>query len=148
MPQYLSPGVYVEEISGPRTIEGVSTSTAGFVGPTRMGPISGTPSVLTSLSDFIATYGSLDPLEFEDAGTMINYVGQSVREFFDNGGSLLYVSRVYDFGSNAASLLFAGGTPVPFGYAWAQQTGSGSPPRRWRSPGPVDIRDRVVTWRC
>ena len=128
MPQYLSPGVYVEEISGPRTIEGVSTSTAGFVGPTRMGPISGTPSVLTSLSDFIATYGSLDPLEFEDAGTMINYVGQSVREFFDNGGSLLYVSRVYDFGSNAASLLFAGGTPVPFGYAWAQQTGSGSPP--------------------
>ena len=32
MPEYLAPGVYVEEIStGPRPIEGVSTSTAGFV---------------------------------------------------------------------------------------------------------------------
>ena len=128
MPQYLSPGVYVEEISGPRTIEGVSTSTAGFVGPTRMGPISGTPSVLTCLSDFVAAYGSLDPLEFADAGEMTNYVGQSVREFFDNGGSLLYVSRIYDFGPNAASLLFPGGWPVPYGYAWAQQASVASPP--------------------
>ena len=35
MPEYLSPAVYVEEInSGARTIEGVSTSTVGFVGQT------------------------------------------------------------------------------------------------------------------
>jgi uncharacterized protein len=135
MAQYLSPGVYVEEIPGPRTIEGVSTSTAGFVGPTRMGPISGTPSVLTCLSDYVATYGSLDPMEFADAGQMINYVGQSVREFFDNGGSLLYVSRVYDFGPHPQTLLFPGGWPVPYGYAWAQQMSAGSPP----TPG-------TITW--
>ena len=35
MPQYLSPGVYVEEINaGPKPIEGVSTSVCGAVGMT------------------------------------------------------------------------------------------------------------------
>ena len=39
MPEYLAPGVYVEEIStGPKPIEGVSTSVAGFVGPTGARP--------------------------------------------------------------------------------------------------------------
>ncbi len=38
MPEYLAPGVYVEEVNtGPRPIEGVSTSTAGFVGETERG---------------------------------------------------------------------------------------------------------------
>ncbi|MGD1094910.1 MAG: phage tail protein, partial [Bryobacteraceae bacterium] len=97
MPQYLSPGVYVEETSfRTATIEGVSTSTAAFVGPTRFGPITGTPSILTCLADFEGTYGSIDMLEFDDKwGEMINYVGQAVRSFFDNGGSLLYVSRTF-----------------------------------------------------
>jgi len=135
MPQYLSPGVYVEEIPGPRTIEGVSTSTAGFVGPTRFGPMSGTPPLLTSLSDFVAIYGSLDPLEFDDIGLPItNFLAQSVREFFDNGGHLLYVSRIFNTpsdqtqsGNNPPSLPFFSG-PVPYGYSWAQVAGSGSPP--------------------
>ena len=39
MPEYLSPGVYVEEIEiGGKPIEGVSTSTAGFLGETERGP--------------------------------------------------------------------------------------------------------------
>ena len=38
MPEYLSPGVYIEEIdNGPRPIQGVGTSTAGFVGRTERG---------------------------------------------------------------------------------------------------------------
>ena len=44
MPEYLAPGVYVEEVNtGPRPIEGVSTSTAGFVGETERGPTRPTP---------------------------------------------------------------------------------------------------------
>ncbi len=136
MAQYLSPGVYVEEIPSPQTIEGVSTSTAGFVGPTRMGPITGTPPPLSSVAAYVAIYGSLDQLTFEDVGIQTtNFVGQAVREFFDNGGSLLYVSRIYDFGPNAQSLLFPGGTPVPYGYAWAQQPAGTSPPP-----------DQQITW--
>ena len=39
MPEYLAPGVYVEEIEmGGKPIEGVSTSTAGFLGETERGP--------------------------------------------------------------------------------------------------------------
>ena len=42
MPEYLAPGVFIEEIpSRLRAIEGVSTSTAAFVGPARRGPVPG-----------------------------------------------------------------------------------------------------------
>jgi hypothetical protein len=57
MPEYLAPGVYVEEIStGPRPIEGVSTSTTGFAGQTERGP--GTPKLVTSWQKFVGWYGT------------------------------------------------------------------------------------------
>lgn len=91
MPEYLAPGVYVEETSfRAKSIEGVSTSTTGFVGPARKGPVGGTPELLTSFGDFERVYGGLDNLEY---GT--NFLAHSVRAYFDNGGSRLYVSRVY-----------------------------------------------------
>jgi phage tail sheath protein FI len=46
MPEYLHPGVYIEEQPAPQSIEGVSTSTAGFVGVTQKGPTSGLPQLL------------------------------------------------------------------------------------------------------
>ncbi len=50
MPEYLAPGVYVEETSfRAKSIEGVGTSTTAFVGPTRRGPVTGTPELVTSL---------------------------------------------------------------------------------------------------
>jgi hypothetical protein len=99
MPEYLAPGVYVEETSfRPKTIEGVSTSTAGFVGPTRFGPIKGEPALLTSFSDFERIYGGLDQLEY--SGTRRpNYIAHSVRAFFEEGGKRLYVSRVFQANS-------------------------------------------------
>ena len=43
MPEYLAPGVYVEETSfRAKSIEGVGTSTTAFVGPTRKGPVAST----------------------------------------------------------------------------------------------------------
>jgi phage tail sheath protein FI len=60
MPEYLSPGVYVEELStGPRPIEGVSTSTLGFVGQTERGPTS--PRLVTSILDYQRLYGGYLP---------------------------------------------------------------------------------------
>ena len=67
MPEYLSPGVYIEETSyRSKTIEGVSTSTAGFVGPARFGPVSGQPELVTSLADFQRIFGDLEDLHFSD----------------------------------------------------------------------------------
>ena len=97
MPEYLAPGVFVEEVSfRQKTIEGVSTSTAGFVGPTRFGPVGGEPELLTSFADFERIYGGLDPLDFTDgSGPSTNFLAQGVRAFFEEGGRRLYVSRVY-----------------------------------------------------
>jgi phage tail sheath protein FI len=74
MPEYLSPGVYVEETSfRSKSIEGVSTSTAGFVGPARWGPISGEPELITNLADFERIYGGFDNLMFNGVATT-NYL--------------------------------------------------------------------------
>jgi phage tail sheath protein FI len=104
VPEYLAPGVYVEETSfRAPSIEGVGTSTAAFVGPTLTGPVAGTPlgaipELLTSFGDFSSIYGGFDNLTLSansaDAKN-INYLALSVKAFFDNGGSRLYVSRVF-----------------------------------------------------
>src|SRR5258708_424703 len=94
MPEYLAPGVYVEEVSfRADSIGGLSTSIAGFIGSTLFGPAFGVPELLASYSDFENIYGGLDEIHFEDAGETINYMAQAVRAFFENGGQQLYVSR-------------------------------------------------------
>ena len=50
MAEYLSPGVYVEEFdSGSVPMEGVSTSTAGFIGVAEKGSVIGTRYWLLTL---------------------------------------------------------------------------------------------------
>ena len=86
MPEYLSPGVYVEEVStGPRPIEGVSTSTAGFVGQTERGPEY--PVLVTSWLEYQRTFGSY-------LGPDITYLAYAVQGFFDNGGKRAFIARV------------------------------------------------------
>src|SRR5918996_639499 len=58
MPEYLAPGVFMEEVSyRAKSIEGVSTTTTGFVGPARFGPVAGVPELVTSYAEYEATYG-------------------------------------------------------------------------------------------
>jgi uncharacterized protein len=95
MPEYLSPGVYVEEVPSTKTIEGVSTTVTGFIGATRFGPTVGDPELLTSYLDFSRIYGGVDQINFADADAQDNYMAHAVRSFFDNGGTKLYVTRVY-----------------------------------------------------
>ena len=92
MPEYLSPGVYVEEFdSGPTPMEGVSTSVAGFVGLAEKGPTSGAPVLVTSVSDFNRKYGGyLDTAEFGK----YRFLAHAVSHFFGNGGGKLFISRV------------------------------------------------------
>ncbi len=95
MPEYLAPGVYVEERSfRSKSIEGVSTSTTAFVGTTRYGPVDGEPELMTSFSQFERIYGGLDPLVYNSVEVQ-NYLAHGVRAFFDNGGARLYIARAY-----------------------------------------------------
>jgi uncharacterized protein len=57
MPNYLTPGVYVEEIPAQsKPIEGVGTSTAAFVGLAPGGPIN-TPMRISNWTQFAKIYG-------------------------------------------------------------------------------------------
>src|SRR4051795_955944 len=95
MPEYLAPGVYVEETTfRQKSIEGVSTSTAGFVGPTRFGPTAGEPELLTSFLDFERIYSGIDQLMY-DHDLVHNDLAHAVRGFFENGGRRLYVARTF-----------------------------------------------------
>jgi uncharacterized protein len=97
MPEYLAPGVFVEEVSyRAKSIEGVSTTTTGFIGPTRYGPTDVEPDVLTSLGEFERVYGDRELLRFSDHPPMHNYMWHAVRAFFENGGKRLYVQRVFE----------------------------------------------------
>ena len=97
MPEYLAPGVYVEEVSyRSKSLEGVSTSVAGFIGPTRYGPTEGEPELLTSFADFERIYGGVDGLSFADqSGEQPNFMAHAVRAFFENGGRRGYAMRVF-----------------------------------------------------
>jgi hypothetical protein len=100
MPEYLAPGVFVEEVSyRAKSIEGVSTTTTGFVGPTRFGPTNLEPEVITSLVEFERVYGGRGKLVWN--GTEIdNYMWNAARAFFEEGGKRLYVSRVFKKSGN------------------------------------------------
>jgi uncharacterized protein len=117
MPEYLAPGVYIEEVPfRSKPIEGVSTSTAGFVGPARFGPIGSKPCVITSLREFEQVYGDGGPLVFADAGRMHNFLWHAVRAFFAEGGRRLYIARTFlprgsdDEGVASCSVPAEGGT--------------------------------------
>jgi len=110
MPEYLSPGVYVEEVSfRSKSIEGVPTSTTGYAGMTAYGPVQFTggpsptaPRLITSFTEFERVYGGLDRVVVVDGPTPTEreaYVAHAARAFFLNGGSRLYISRVYKPGA-------------------------------------------------
>ncbi|MBK1657103.1 phage tail sheath family protein [Paracraurococcus ruber] len=105
MPEYLAPGVFVEEVSfRQKSIEGVGTSVAGIVGPTRFGPVRGKPLLCTSYLDFERYFGDARNLVFGAAKAVaVNHTAYAARAFFDNGGKQLFVTRVVNGGGGQAT---------------------------------------------
>ena len=72
-------------------MEGVGTSTAGFVGLAQRGPVEGVPQLITNFSDFRRTYGGyLSQNEFGE----YRFLAYAVESFFTNGGARCFVARV------------------------------------------------------
>jgi len=97
MPEYLSPAVYVEEVSsGIKPIEGVGTSTGAFIGIAEKGPIGGAeyddgpgrPVLITNFGDFTRNFGGFVNGE---------YLAYAVQQFFTEGGTRCYVTRTAHF---------------------------------------------------
>jgi len=85
MATYLSPGVYVEEVStGPKPIAGVPTNVAAILGKTEKGPLL-EPTRLTDWNGYQSTFGA--PMDG-------SFTAESAFGFFLNGGTALYVVRV------------------------------------------------------
>jgi uncharacterized protein len=135
MPQYLSPGVYVEEVdSGSRPIEGVGTAVAAFVGLTASGPLN-TPTLVSNWTQFVdaftdkAEQAKIDDLARRNAITDEEaterkaslrldpfvtgaYLPHAVYGYFQNGGGNAYIVRV---GSDGADGKDAGEMPAARG---------------------------------
>src|SRR5262245_51585051 len=111
MPELLHPGVYVQELpSAVKPIEGVSTSTAAFIGVADKGPVPGTvlpggraaqPVLVTSFTEYTRQFGGFR------ADSFLTY---AVRAFYDNGGRRLYVVRVAPLNAARAT---SGPAPSP-----------------------------------
>jgi uncharacterized protein len=99
MPEYLAPGVFIEEIErGPRPIEGVATSTAAFLGQTERGRMK--PKLVTSFNEYRRHFGSV----FAEG----KYMPYALSGFFENGGRRAYVCRIAGVGAAASSLTVGG----------------------------------------
>jgi phage tail sheath protein FI len=110
MPEYLSPGVYVEEIdSGPKPIEGVGTATAAFIGFTEKAQLArrvngdvviqdllNRPQLVTNWTQFGERYGG-----FVDGA----YLPHAVYAYFENGGTRCYVVSLATLPKAQAQLL-------------------------------------------
>ncbi len=106
MPEYLSPGVYMEEIdSSPKPIEGVSTSTAAFIGFTEKAvkknngtteTLLGKAELITNLNQYTEHFGG-----FAEGA----YLPYAVHGFFHNGGQRCYVISVQEMPKAEKKLL-------------------------------------------
>jgi phage tail sheath protein FI len=94
MPEYLSPGVYIQEVdSGPRPIEGAGTACAAFVGLAPAGPVN-SPVLVTNWSQYVETFASLEEGGKRNPHLPGGFMSHSVHGYFLNGGGRCYVTRV------------------------------------------------------
>jgi phage tail sheath protein FI len=99
----LHPGVYIEEVpSGVRPIEGVSTSTAAFLGKAQTGPVEGVVMV-TDFLEFGSIYGGF---------LTDSFLAQAALQFFANGGRRVYIGRVAN-GAATANVTIGDRTSPP-----------------------------------
>ena len=82
-----APGVYIQEITLPGPIEGVSTNIAAFVGPAKHGPLR-QPTPLTSVQQFFAIFG-----DYVESPYRV-YAAHAVNGFFAEGGTQCYFVRI------------------------------------------------------
>jgi len=97
MSYYATPGVYIEEVTGPGVIAGVSTSVTAFIGPAARGSLL-TPRRITSFDDFLRIFGAdlgdgrywphLPPAPRRFC------LGYAVQGFFENGGGQAVIVRI------------------------------------------------------
>lgn len=99
MPEYLSPGVYIEEVNtGPRPIEGVGTAVAAFVGVAPFAPAK-QPVLVTNWSQYVENFCKRErrpedkdkPVEEASPWLEGYFLSHAVYGYFQNGGGRCWV---------------------------------------------------------
>lgn len=101
MPEYLAPGVYVEEIPNLHPIAGVGTSTVGFVGIAERGPMG--PRLITSVQEYGRWFGG-----YLREGGQDRYLTYALDGFFLQGGKQCYIARVASKAATSAACVLDG----------------------------------------
>ncbi|MGS4947716.1 phage tail sheath family protein [Meridianimarinicoccus sp. RP-17] len=142
MPEYLAPGVYVEEVpSGNKPIQAASTSTAGMVGMTARGPVN-RPTLVTSLGAFNRTFGGkLNPLVYTEGRDALPFAAEG---FFTNGGARVYVTRIVGPGATESELALLGQSAVAASPTVLAQALAGGTTLLLDDPGALAAGDTVL----
>lgn len=134
MAEYLSPGIFIEEVStATQSVEAVGTSTMAIAGWTPMGPAN-EAVLVTSPDSYSRRFGGY---------TNDSRVPGAVTAFFANGGVRAYVVRVTPGDAEAAS----GGIPGQTdGESYGAGTGAGVTLAHTLSAGAPRPLSTVVSW--
>ena len=128
MPEYLRPGVFVEEVPpGEQPIQAVGTSTGAFIGIAEKGALD-TPKLVTNWSQFVRDFGGY---------RRDSFLAHAVQGFFLNGGSRCYVSRVASATAAIASVTLKDRATVPLDTLRVQALNEGE----WGNGLSVDVAD-------
>jgi len=137
MAEFLSPGIFIEEVStSGQQVEAVGTSTMSTVGWTERGPVD-VATVVTGIDDYSRKFGEY---------TNDSRVPITVQAFFVNGGSRAYVVRVVPTdsvkGESCITEPITGEALSPVGTGSSPQTMTGT-----LTSVPAQKGSVVVTWR-
>jgi phage tail sheath protein FI len=135
----LRPGVYVEETLNPvAPVAGPNSASIGaFIGPNDRGPI-GTPTLITSWSQYTTLYGSWNTST--GTGAAGNDLPLAVYMFFTNGGSQCYVNRVAN-GATIATRSLSDRAASPSATLQIQANNAGA----WGNSINISIANSVTT---
>jgi phage tail sheath protein FI len=128
MAEYLSPAVFIEELSsGIKPIQAVGTSTGAFVGHAERGPV-GQAVAINNFGQFLRRFGG-----FYDGG----YLAFAVKSFFDEGGSSCYVARAAHY---AGAPPVSTAVPAAFEFNRVIRNGLGAASKTGAAAGFADIQ--------
>ena len=95
----ISPGVYTNENDQSAVTQGPIEAGAAIIGPTVNG-IPYVPTLVTSYSDYIAKFGTT--FNNGASGSMEYFTSLTAKNYFDNGGTTLLVTRITHQGTGSA----------------------------------------------
>ena len=126
MAEYLTPGVYVEDIKQIVNMPSGTDPTVGFMGVTATGPV-GVPTPITTWTDFLNIFATGQ----ESAFLANSYLAYAVYGFFQNGGRKCYITRVTGGTVSGSTITWTAATAHSSGESSFDGVFSASSPGTW-----------------